>query len=102
MANVDEEIKALQKERESGIVAAADAEGDAEKEEGGDDADGQVALTGAGAYDRDIYGGGGDKFAGYVSGIKRESRRPGFGVFAHVLLVAGRAYSVAIVEKAEP
>lgn len=66
MANVDEEIKALQKERESGIVAAAaaDGEGDAEEEAGGDDADGQVALTGAGAYDRDIYGGGGDKFAG--------------------------------------
>lgn len=64
MANVDEEIKALQKERESGIVAAADAEGDAEEGEGGDDGDGQVALTGAGAYDRDIYGGGGDKFAG--------------------------------------
>lgn len=64
MANVDEEIKALQKERESGIVAAADADGDAEEGAGGDDADGQVALTGAGAYDRDIYGGGGDKFAG--------------------------------------
>lgn len=66
MANVDEEIKALQKERESGIVAA-DGEGDGEEEaagEGDDAADGQVALTGAGAYDRDIYGGGGDKFAG--------------------------------------
>lgn len=65
MANVDEEIKALQKERESGIVAPDDDDaGDAEAE--GDDADaaGQVALTGAGAYDRDIYGGGGDKFAG--------------------------------------
>lgn len=66
MANVDEEIKALQKERESGIVAAADADGDDAEEGagGGDDGDGQVALTGAGAYDRDIYGGGGDKFAG--------------------------------------
>ena len=64
MANLDEEIKALQKERESGIVAAADGEGDAEEAEAGADADGQVALTGAGAYDRDIYGGGGDKFAG--------------------------------------
>lgn len=68
MADVDEEIKALQKEREAGITAAADGEGDT----GGDgvgDADAQneadrVALTGAGAYDKDIYGGGGDKFAG--------------------------------------
>lgn len=64
MANLDEEIKALQKERESGIVAAADGEDDAEEKEGGGNDDGQVALTGAGAYDRDIYGGGGDKFAG--------------------------------------
>eukprot|EP00903_Cladosiphon_okamuranus_P007767 g7522.t1 len=72
MANVDEEIKALQKERESGIVAAADTEGDAEEGGGGDDADGQVALTGAGAYDRDIYGGGGDKFAGVSRTVVEE------------------------------
>lgn len=64
MANVDEEIKALQKERESGIVATADVEDDGEDGGEGGGADGQVALTGAGAYDRDIYGGGGDKFAG--------------------------------------
>lgn len=69
MADVDDEIKALQKEREAGITATAE-------EGGGDGADGQagegageteadrVALTGAGAYDKDIYGGGGDKFAG--------------------------------------
>lgn len=62
MADVDEEIKALQKERENGIVANdGDADGDADA---ADDAAGQVALTGAGAYDQDIYGGGGDKFAG--------------------------------------
>lgn len=65
MANVDDEIKALQKERENGIIAA-DGEGESEGDAEGDgtDAAGQVALTGAGAYDRDIYGGGGDKFAG--------------------------------------
>lgn len=66
MADVDEEIKALQKERENGIVAdggSDEGEGDGEGE-GDTDAAGQVALTGAGAYDRDIYGGGGDKFAG--------------------------------------
>ena len=62
MADVDEEIKALQKERENGIVA----DGDDGSDGGGDETGptGQVALTGAGAYDRDIYGGGGDKFAG--------------------------------------
>lgn len=61
MADVDEEIKALQKERENGIVADDDdADGDGDTT----DAAGQVALTGAGAYDQDIYGGGGDKFAG--------------------------------------
>lgn len=73
MADVDEEIKALQKERESGVSAAGAADG---AEEGAGAADGKgadstardeadrVALTGAGAYDREIYGGGGDKFAG--------------------------------------
>lgn len=61
MADVDDEIKALQKERENGIVADdGDADGDGDTT----DATGQVALTGAGAYDQDIYGGGGDKFAG--------------------------------------
>lgn len=65
MADVDDEIKALQKERESGIVADDGDEGDEGDASGGEaDAAGQVALTGAGAYDRDIYGGGGDKFAG--------------------------------------
>lgn len=69
MADVDEEIKALQKERENGISAAADdgaeGEGDADDADAAaqEEAD-RVALTGAGAYDRDIYGGGGDKFAG--------------------------------------
>lgn len=62
MADVDDEIKALQKERENGIVADGDDDADDVGEV--EDAGGQVALTGAGAYDRDIYGGGGDKFAG--------------------------------------
>ncbi|CAM9498712.1 unnamed protein product [Ectocarpus sp. 6 AP-2014] len=72
MANVDEEIKALQKERESGIVATADGEDDGGDGGEGDGADGQVALTGAGAYDRDIYGGGGDKFAGVSRTVVEE------------------------------
>lgn len=73
MTDVDEEIKALQKEREGEIVPSAVDSGTAGDDGGGDgkDADAaarneadRVALTGAGAYDRDIYGGGGDKFAG--------------------------------------
>lgn len=67
MADVDEEIKALQKEREVGITAAEDVGGEGDGDADGDvdraEAD-RVALTGAGAYDKDIYGGGGDKFAG--------------------------------------
>lgn len=70
MADVDDEIKALQKEREAGITATAE-EGDGDDGADGQDGEGageteadRVALTGAGAYDKDIYGGGGDKFAG--------------------------------------
>lgn len=67
MADVDDEIKALQKEREAGITAAddvgAEGEGEGDDDMGQAEAD-RVALTGAGAYDKDIYGGGGDKFAG--------------------------------------
>lgn len=71
MTDVDEEIRALQKEREGGISAAGTVDGDGGDAVGGTDPDAssrdeadRVALTGAGAYDRDIYGGGGDKFAG--------------------------------------
>ena len=61
MSVVDQDIEALRQSKNE--IADDDNDGSTGGMGRGEMVD-QVALTGEGAYDRDIYGGGGDKFAG--------------------------------------